>query len=62
MDRVAGSEKLHAMLIERRRLLGELEHLSRMSRECIAESRKTIARVERMHAEPSKVWHDGRWK
>lgn len=62
MGGVAGSEKLHAMLIERRRLISELEHLSRMSRECIVESRKTLARVERICPKPLDVRYDGRRK
>lgn len=62
MDGFAGREKIHATLIERRKLLCELERLSKISRELIDESRKTIARVERVCAEPSKVRRDGQRK
>ena len=52
MDGNAACEKLHAILIERRKLLRELESLSGRSRERIVESRKSIARAERICAEP----------
>lgn len=62
MDGNAGCEKFHAMLIERRRLLCELERLSKISRDRIYESRRTIVRVERICAEPRNARHDGQRK